>query len=125
MGKLYRVVSNESVEDYGVKVGDICSLQKDNKDGTSWFNNYNWDNDGTWCLDWSMVEEITEGKLMSVKMVEITEEDFDRLQERDDFLSALECAGVDNWDGFNEAHEILREWREDSDLEDRLKETEI
>ena len=55
---------------------------------------------------------------MSVKMVEITEEEFDRLQERDDFLSALECAGVDNWEGIDEAHEILREWQEDSDLED-------
>ena len=60
MGKLYRVVSNESVEYYGGKVGDICSLQKDDKDGTAWFNNDNWDNDGTWCLDWSMVEELAE-----------------------------------------------------------------
>ena len=55
---------------------------------------------------------------MSVKMIEITEEEFERLQERDDFLSALECAGVDNWEGIDQAHEFLREWYEDSDLEE-------
>ena len=60
MGKLYRVVSNESVEDYGVKVGDTCSLQNDDEDESAWFYNESWDDDGTWCLDWSMVEELTE-----------------------------------------------------------------
>ena len=55
---------------------------------------------------------------MSDNMVEITEEEFDRLQERDDFLFALECAGVDNWEGIDQAYEFLREWREDSDLEE-------
>ena len=55
---------------------------------------------------------------MSVKMIEITEEEFERLQERDDFLSALECVGVDNWEGIDQAHEFLREWYKDSDLEE-------
>ena len=68
--------------------------------------------------------EIIEGviKMSDIKMVEITEEEFDRLQERDDFLSALEeCAGVDNWEGIDQAHEFFREWREDSDSD--LEET--
>ena len=52
---------------------------------------------------------------MSVKMVEITEEEFERLQERDDFLSALEAAGVDNWDGYYEAQLIQKEWYRESD----------
>lgn len=43
-------------------------------------------------------------------MIEITEEEFDRLQERDDFLSASEIAGVDNWDGYYEARLIQKEW---------------
>ena len=71
----------------------------------------NWDEDGTWSLSYVMVEEVLEETEMSVKMVEITEEEFDRLQERDDFLSALECAGVDNWEGTDQAHEFLRGWR--------------
>ena len=52
---------------------------------------------------------------MSVKLIEITEEEFGRLQERDDFLSALEAAGVDNWDGYYEAHRIQKEWYGESD----------
>ena len=60
MGKLYRVVSNESVEKYGVKVGDICTLSEPVTHGVAWFYNESWDDDGTWCLDWSMVEEFAE-----------------------------------------------------------------
>ena len=60
MGKLYRVVSNEGIYPIGVKVGDTCSLQNDDEGGSAWFYNESWDADGTWCLDWSMVEELTE-----------------------------------------------------------------
>ena len=60
MSKLYTVISNDYVEHYNIKVGDICLLQNDDEDGSAWFYNDNWDGDGTWCLDWSMVEEITE-----------------------------------------------------------------
>ena len=60
MSKLYRVVSNESVEEYGVKVGDICTLSEPDSHGVAWFHNESWDDDGIWCLGWSMVEELTE-----------------------------------------------------------------
>lgn len=30
------------------------------------------------------------------------------------WIDALECAGVDNWDGCEEAHALLREWEEDA-----------
>ena len=60
MSKLYRVVSNESVEEYGVKVGDTCTLSEPDSQGRAWFHNESWDDDGTWCLDWSMVEELAE-----------------------------------------------------------------
>ena len=60
MSKLYRVVSNESVEHYNIKVGDTCLLQNDDEDGSAWFYNESWDDDGTWCLVWSMVEELAE-----------------------------------------------------------------
>ena len=60
MEKFYRVVSNEIVEGYGVKVGDTCLLQNDDEDGSAWFYNDNWDDNGIWCLDWSMVEEFAE-----------------------------------------------------------------
>ena len=60
MGKLYRVVSNESVEKYGVKVGDICTLSEHGSHATAWFHNEAWDDDGIWCLGWSMVEELAE-----------------------------------------------------------------
>ena len=31
------------------------------------------------------------------------------LKERDKFLGCLEAAGVDNWDGFDYAHEMMSE----------------
>lgn len=39
--------------------------------------------------------------------VTITIEEFIRLTGRDDFLSALEAAGVDNWEGYDIACRIL------------------
>ena len=60
MSKLYRVLNNEDVEGYGVKVGDICTLSEHNSHGTAWFHNEAWDDDGIWCLEWSVVEELTE-----------------------------------------------------------------
>lgn len=39
--------------------------------------------------------------------VSITKAEYDRLVERDDFLTALEAAGVDNWEGCSEAYRIL------------------
>lgn len=43
----------------------------------------------------------------------ISTAEYERLVERDDFLTALEAAGVDNWEGYSAAYRILRgeeEW---------------
>lgn len=34
----------------------------------------------------------------------------DKLEERDLWLSALENAGVDNWEGYEYAQELMEEW---------------
>ena len=39
--------------------------------------------------------------------VEIKEVDWETIQERLDFLEALEQAGVDNWEGYYLAQEIM------------------
>jgi hypothetical protein len=38
--------------------------------------------------------------------VSITKAEYDRLVERDDFLTALQGAGVDNWSGYDYAIQI-------------------
>jgi hypothetical protein len=42
--------------------------------------------------------------------VEISESLYRELLERDNFLSALEAAGVDNWDGYEYAQEFIEQW---------------
>lgn len=42
--------------------------------------------------------------------VVITQAELDRLEERCGWLDALEAAGVDNWDGWDEAREIRNQW---------------
>ena len=37
-------------------------------------------------------------------------EEYIELSKRDQWLTALEAAGVDNWDGIDYAVEILEEW---------------
>lgn len=39
--------------------------------------------------------------------VTISKEQYDELLERDRWLDALEAAGVDNWQGYDFAHEIF------------------
>lgn len=39
----------------------------------------------------------------SFPKVEISKEQWDYLKERDRILTALEAAGVDNWEGYSEA----------------------
>ena len=60
MGKLYRVVSNESVEKYCVKVGDICTLVEPATHGVAWFYNESWDDDGIWSFALTKLEELAE-----------------------------------------------------------------
>ena len=42
-------------------------------------------------------------------LIEITEVEYDELKARSEFLAALEAAGVDCWEGYEEALEILRD----------------
>lgn len=45
--------------------------------------------------------------------VTISKAEYDRLLEESVWLSALDAAGVDNWEGVDEARTILREWQEE------------
>jgi len=45
------------------------------------------------------------------KMVKISKEEYKHLLEDSDTLSALEEAGVDNWEGYDDAMDILRDIR--------------
>ena len=44
-----------------------------------------------------------------MELVTITKEEFDELVSRSNFLTALENAGVDNWEGYDEAVNSLSE----------------
>lgn len=37
----------------------------------------------------------------------LSEKEYEELTGRDDFLSALEAAGVDNWEHYSDAYRIL------------------
>ena len=41
--------------------------------------------------------------------VTISRKEYDQLQKDADMLNALEACGVDNWEGYSEAHAYLRE----------------
>lgn len=43
------------------------------------------------------------------EIVTITQQEYDRLYEVDTFMYCLEAAGVDNWDGYDFAKEILED----------------
>ena len=43
----------------------------------------------------------------------MTQEEYEKVLDRLTWLDALEAAGVDNWQGFDEAREIYREWMEE------------
>mgnify|MGYP006385086585 CR=1 FL=1 len=47
---------------------------------------------------------------MSETKVSITFDEYNQLLNRDQELCALESAGVDNWEGYEEAMNILEEW---------------
>jgi hypothetical protein len=49
----------------------------------------------------------------------ISLEEYAYLCERDEWLSALEDAGVDNWEGYDFARELLRESQKKNDAESR------
>ena len=60
MVKLYRVVAVDGMEEYGVSIGDVCSLVKGFSTTSAWFYSESWLYDGTWVLDWVQLEEFTE-----------------------------------------------------------------
>lgn len=44
---------------------------------------------------------------MDIEMVTITKEEYDELIEQVEFLECLRGAGVDNWDGYEYAQEMM------------------
>ncbi len=46
-------------------------------------------------------------------MITISEEEYNKMLNRIMWLDALEAAGVDNWQGFDEAREIYKEWMQE------------
>ncbi len=52
---------------------------------------------------------------MSDKTITIPLEQFDSLCRDEEKLAALEMAGVDNWEGYDEAMRILREMRKENE----------
>ena len=49
---------------------------------------------------------------MEEEMVTITKKEFKRLQKRELWLECLEGAGVDNWEGYDDAYAMRREAEE-------------
>lgn len=49
------------------------------------------------------------------EVVTIPMSEYQALLERSQWLSALECAGVDNWQGIEEAHNLMEEWEAEND----------
>jgi hypothetical protein len=52
------------------------------------------------------------------KTVTISKEEYESLLEASDKLLALEGAGVDNWEGYDEAMELLNEMKEGEEEND-------
>lgn len=49
------------------------------------------------------------------KTITITKEEYEELLDDSQLLDALREAGVDNWDGYDEAMEMLDEWNNESE----------
>lgn len=47
---------------------------------------------------------------MTEEMITITLKEYNKLIENDAFMDALVAAGVDNWNGYEAAQEMLEEW---------------
>lgn len=50
---------------------------------------------------------------MAADTVTISAQEYAKLQEDQQMLQALQAAGVDNWDGYDYARELLDEWNEE------------
>lgn len=49
-------------------------------------------------------------------MIVITRDEYDQLQKESEFLDALEAAGVDNWEGYSIAIQIVNGELDEDDL---------
>lgn len=56
-----------------------------------------------------------EGFELAEKLRKELEAYIEDAEDDQEWLSALEAAGVDNWEGYEEALSIRREWQEDLD----------
>lgn len=45
--------------------------------------------------------------------ITISIDEYHRLLDQDMWVNALDAAGVDNWEGYDEAVSILNEWKDD------------
>jgi hypothetical protein len=45
------------------------------------------------------------------EMITITKKEYDKLIEQIEWLRALEAAGVDNWEGYDHAKDIIEEYK--------------
>jgi hypothetical protein len=50
------------------------------------------------------------------EMITIPKKEYEQLCEDSEFYHALRSAGVDNWDGWDYALEILEGWNNENDL---------
>lgn len=62
----------------------------------------------------SNLETATHQSIDEELFVTITKKEYDCLLEESTWLSCLEAAGVDNWDGFGFARELQEDLEEDS-----------
>jgi len=65
-----------------------------------------------WQSDWPTPTVLFDRVDMSEVEV-ISRAEYKRLKERDEMLSALNAAGVDNWSGYSHAFEILDQWKKE------------
>lgn len=52
---------------------------------------------------------------MSEKTITISQDEYDQLRSDSEFLECLHSAGVDNWDGYDVAQDMMDELEEDDE----------
>jgi hypothetical protein len=57
----------------------------------------------------SFDEQIKQNPLLTEEVVELPKSVYDAMCDTEDWLAALEAAGVDNWEGYDFAREIYNE----------------
>lgn len=50
---------------------------------------------------------------MEEELLPVSKKRLQELEEKELWLSALQCAGVDNWEGCEYAEELLHEWEQE------------